>query len=646
MSQQPFELLEAFKGDRRFYLRYSRYGEVFYAAGERVQGDLDPATSYDTPLVHPLQPTSDDDWEALTTGLQAVPILALEHWAALREQLFSDILSREPNQGIAVSFDRMDYYIFYDDAGNFRTRRLIDKPVDYRVSARVDLRQMFSSWQGPLDDYLQGAGIESEDLIFNTGDLEQGAVPFLYINRRSKVIVLLQLDELPRNYPGKVPGDHFLLAAWHFVESHSTRLVMRPFSSLQSLLSVTADTALTAGEQLLIPRSGKRDAPPLGNAPPMNLEHWEAHLDRELHRPASRGEIDFLVDGEAFYTHLKDRMASARDSIDLRTYIFDNDDVALEIADQLRRRSAEGVDVGVLLDGLGTLTAAGEHAESLPEDHRPPSSIKSYLEHKSDIDVRLTGNPWFTGDHIKTVVVDGEAAFLGGMNIGREYRYDWHDLMVELRGPVVDEISEDFDRAWTRAGFWGDFGTLFSWRPRRTSTANEGVPLRLLYTAPGKQEIFRLQRQAIANARSYIYIQNAYFTDDRLLSDLVEARHRGVDVRVIIPLETDRGFITRNLALAANTLLANGVRVYIYPGFSHAKAAIFDGWACLGSANFDRLSLKINRELNIATSDPQTVAELQAVLFDPDFRHSRELTEPLRARWTDHLIEMFGDYVF
>ena len=120
----------------------------------------------------------------------------------------------------------------------------------------------------------------------------------------------------------------------------------------------------------------------------------------------------------------------------------------------------------------------------------------------------------------------------------------------------------------------------------------------MIYTKPGRQEIFRLQQEAIRRARSYIYIQNAYFTDDALLKELVRARRRGVDVRVIIPLETDRGLITRNIALAANAMLENGVRVFLYPGFSHAKAAVFDGWASVGSANLDHLSLRINRELN------------------------------------------------
>jgi phosphatidylserine/phosphatidylglycerophosphate/cardiolipin synthase-like enzyme len=131
-----------------------------------------------------------------------------------------------------------------------------------------------------------------------------------------------------------------------------------------------------------------------------------------------------------------------------------------------------------------------------------------------------------------------------------------------------------------------------------------------------------------------------------MLYELARARKRGVDVRVIVPLETDRGMITRNNVLAANALLKNGVRVYIYPGMSHVKAAIFDDWACVGSANWDRWSLYLNRELNIATSEPSAAGELKERVFEKDFATSVELTEPIPERWTDYLYETFGDYFF
>ena len=143
-----------------------------------------------------------------------------------------------------------------------------------------------------------------------------------------------------------------------------------------------------------------------------------------------------------------------------------------------------------------------------------------------------------------------------------------------------------------------------------------------------------------------IYIQNAYFTDDRLLRELVMARRRGVDVRLVIPMETDHGPITRSNILAINLMLEQGIRVFIYPGFSHVKAAIYDGWVCFGSANFDRFSLRLNRELNIASSHPEVAQQLLERLFEPDFLGSPELTERIPDRWVDHLVEIVGDYLY
>jgi cardiolipin synthase len=355
----------------------------------------------------------------------------------------------------------------------------------------------------------------------------------------------------------------------------------------------------------------------------------------------------FLVDGREFFTRFIDAVTAAKSSLSLRTYIFDNDDYAVRIGELLKRRSNEGIDVRILLDGLGTIVSTIETQPTLPEDYQGPSSVRRFLERDSEIDVRQASNPWLTGDHVKTAIIDEKLAFTGGMNIAREYRYDWHDLMTELRGPIVDVLQYEFEKAWAHAGLFGDLGyAAVRLGPRPDDAEDVGYPIRALFTRADDHEIFRAQRAAIRSAHRYIFVENAYFTDDAMLYELAGARRRGVDVRVIMPLVTDRGPITRNNALAANAMLENGIRVFIYPGMSHIKAAVFDGWACIGSANWDRWSFRINKELNIATSDAAAVAELERSLFEPDFASSVELTEPFPERWTDHLLELVGDYLF
>jgi len=161
--------------------------------------------------------------------------------------------------------------------------------------------------------------------------------------------------------------------------------------------------------------------------------------------------------------------------------------------------------------------------------------------------------------------------------------------------------------------------------------------MRALYTRTGAPEILLAQLAAIRRARSYIYVEQPYLSDDEIIAALVDARRRGVDVRVVLPTAGDSGFMNAANLIATNVFVRNGVRVYAYPGMTHVKAAIYDGWACLGSANFDKLSLRINRETNIATSDPVFVGELRSGLFERDFARSTEITEPRSVGWSTYL---------
>lgn len=173
--------------------------------------------------------------------------------------------------------------------------------------------------------------------------------------------------------------------------------------------------------------------------------------------------------------------------------------------------------------------------------------------------------------------------------------------------------------------------------------AGRRYPIRLLHTKANDSQIYRTQLAAIGAAKRYIYIHSPYFSDDEFLAELLGARRRGVDVRVILSTRGDSPIMDRSNVLAANAMFRNGIRVYLYPGFSHAKAAIYDGWACLGSANLDKLSLRVNKELNLATSHRETVQALKQQLFDPDFEKSTEMTRPIEEHWSYYLAELLAD---
>jgi cardiolipin synthase len=157
-----------------------------------------------------------------------------------------------------------------------------------------------------------------------------------------------------------------------------------------------------------------------------------------------------------------------------------------------------------------------------------------------------------------------------------------------------------------------------------------------------ESQILRAQIHAIRRAKSAIWVENAYFSSTRVLFELAKARHRGVDVRVILPVEGDNGIMDKNNVQAANTLLKHGARVFIYPGMSHVKAAIYDDWACLGSANFDKLSFRVNKELNLGISHAGFVDRLREEVFEADMARSLELTEPLPEDFSHTLASIFA----
>lgn len=422
---------------------------------------------------------------------------------------------------------------------------------------------------------------------------------------------------------------------------------LRPFSTASAAGAVLIKTSGSTIRRTVSSTARAMHAadapPPVIASTPMDLDAWERELDSLVDSPTSTGRVSFLIDGEEFFPRLSSAIRNARQHVHSRTYIFDNDDFSVSVADLLRKRSAE-IDVRVLLDGVGTLLGTLVDSSGTPADFAMPLSMPRYLEDDSEVRVRTQSNPFMTGDHVKSTIVDGKVAFVGGMNIGREYHYEWHDMMVEVTGPVVQYIQRDFDKAWSKTGLLGDLGLLAHSlkRPRRMD-ATTGYAVRVLKTLPHDSQIYRAQLAAIRRARSYIFIENPYFADDVILHELIAARHRGVDVRVILPAEGNHPMLNLSNSVAINTMLARGVRIYLYPGMSHIKAAVFDGWACVGSANLDQVSLRINREMNLATSDPSAVADLLERLFAADFRASREVTSPVQLTWQHSLAELLAD---
>jgi cardiolipin synthase len=644
---------EAFIGDDQFFISYeSEDGLVF--AGGNWSNRIDIAAveentdgTYRGPYILPLDFQQRERWSEVPESPIRPRLLSIEQWDRFRGSLFASVLPRTEKTGVVMHFDNDDYFLYYNEVDRFEARLLPDKPQDYSVGESISFAEFIRRGLPQLEVFLKEEGISERRIVFDTGDAGAYSLPFLYVDLDLPVAVFVRYAPARRESASASSSTQKAQSVGHVAQSHLGGLIVRPVSSVFRLFFVVSDAATETVRPTWLVTLESEPIPEVADNAPMDIDEWEKQLDKIAGRPASKGTIEFLIGGEEYFTRLIDAFTSAQESILIRTYIFDNDDVAESIGRLLRRRADEGVEVKILLDGLGTIVATGAEDESTPGDYVAPESVRRFLEEDSNVDVRQGKNTWLvSGDHTKTTIIDNETVFTGGMNIGREYRYVWHDMMMEVHGPVVDIIRQEFRDAWSHAGPLGDVGYFFhKLRPNAEYAEDAGYPVRALFTKPGYPEIFQAQLAAIRNAKQHIYIENAYFTDDAMLYELAKARRRGVDVRVIMPLVGNHGPVNRSNVLAVNAMLENGIRVYLYPGMSHIKAAVFDGWACLGSANWDKLSFKTNKELNMATSYAPAVDELLNRVFKADIEKSVEILEPFPERWTDKLVEVVADYL-
>lgn len=644
-EQVLIEPTHAYFGEEEFFIRFLAGDYAFYSSGdypelEEGKSEYDPGS-----YVLKLDNVQMERWEDLPQDAEKVSILPREEWLKVITAFHESITPSDGKTGTVVDFlDEREYFLYFDTGGDLQATFLKDKPPEIGVGATYSEQEITRMRL----DYLRKAHEAGDfpDSIFLVRLPEAGAFsyPFFAANLDRGVVVYIQLisDEDIANALYK--GTPFSTTG-HLVGPSFLGMIVRPFTAVHQLFMIPTDLA----QDTVMPNSLKRidqeePIPDLYEGPGMDLAAFEKQLDEITETEASSGTIEYLIDGKAFYPRFIDAFHKAEKSIDLRTYIFDNDDYSRKVADVLKDSADEGVRVRVLLDGMPTIGHSKPKEGKLPEGYVPPPTIYGYMEEDSDVSVRLRPNTWMSLDHSKTTIIDREFAFLGGMNIGKEYRYHWHDMMMELRGPVVGELQDDFDKAWAINGWGGDIASAISQMSNhKVEPTGEDYPIRVLLSSQGDSDIYWAQLAAIDNAKKYIYIENAYFADNHILYRLVQARRRGVDVRVILPQKGNWGAMNASNLVTSNRMFANGIRVYHYPGMSHIKAAVFDGWACIGSANFDRASFRLNVEANIAFTQEEKVQEILDTLFLPDFEASEEMTEPFPETWQHRFMEAIAN---
>ena len=600
--------------------------------------------------VYQVNPLEKNAYKQSVTGAETLRHLDRHHWTALVKRIENALVNPiKPGTGILINVRDEEIFVYRRLDGSLAECEFMEKPASVRLVENYRLETMNEGIFLFLTAYLETIGVSDPHLVMETGETGPYARPFVFVDRNEKRFHFLSLEPYTFGSMPSMPVTNTGKVGWHlFARSYLFELFNRPVSSLSRLGLFLYDTAWDATRGIWIstfcfPDVENVDIPPLTQGGSMDRNEWEDRLDQVVGADTrTSGRIELLIGGDQFFPRLVDAVIGAERSVKLRTYIFDRDDYAVRLADLLKKRSKE-VNVQVMLDGLGTLMAQNKAAGSMPPDHEAPLGITLYLTDQSNVRLVSLTNPWFTGDHTKTTIIDSRKAFIGGMNIGREYRWEWHDLMMVVDGPLVSVIEREFDKTWAHGQILGD--VVFSGYVLANPPAPEpprGYPIRVLRTLPYDSQVYRSQLNAIRQAKGYIFIQNAYFSDTTIIHELVKARLRGVDVRVIIPMEGNHGIMNASNVTAANTLLKYGARVFTYPGMSHVKAAVYDGWACLGSANFDKLSFRVNKEMNLGSSDPDFVQNLLDSVFAPDFEAAVELTQPLPAGWNNTIASIIA----
>jgi cardiolipin synthase A/B len=306
--------------------------------------------------------------------------------------------------------------------------------------------------------------------------------------------------------------------------------------------------------------------------------------------------VEPLENGENAFPRMLEAIAGARKSVWLTTYIFETDPVGREFIAALAAAAARGVQVRVLIDGVG---------EWYSWPHAVPMLRHTGVRAERFLAPRLLPIPRLTlnmRNHRKLLIADGEVAFLGGMNIGgREVGQAAHRRMADLhflvRGPIIAQLARAYAIDWQ-----------FAAREELTAAPTESVAgpatCRVITDGPDEDndKLLYVILGAVSVARREILIMTPYFIPQpELRSALQAAALRGVDVCLVIPERSNLRYVDWASRRWLTPLLERGVRIFLQPTpFSHTKLLIVDGdYAQIGSANLDPRSLRLNFEIAV-----------------------------------------------
>ena len=348
--------------------------------------------------------------------------------------------------------------------------------------------------------------------------------------------------------------------------------------------------------------------------------------------------VELLVDGPITYNAMFTAIDSAKDHINMETFIIEDDEIGRKFAEVLTAKQRSGVQVNLIYDSVGSSST-------------PKVFFKPLIEAGGNV---LEFNPinplharkgWEFNrrDHRKLLIIDGQTAFVGGVNISSVYssgsfgrrsseksitdiaKIPWRDTHLHMTGPVVSEFQKLFIATWNEQQ--GEPLAFKNYFPEQVNQGNDVV--RAIGSSPEEpySQMYVTLLSAINSAETQIFLTNAYFVPDpQLLAALKDAVARGVDVRLLLPEKTDSVMVFYASRSYYDELLSANVKIYQkQDALLHAKTAVIDGvWSTIGSTNLDWRSFTNNQEINAVVLGQGFGEQMQA-LFEKDLESSRQI---------------------
>ncbi|WP_028997917.1 cardiolipin synthase [Azohydromonas australica] len=350
--------------------------------------------------------------------------------------------------------------------------------------------------------------------------------------------------------------------------------------------------------------------------------------------------VQELLNGDQIFPAMLEAIHGAKHSITFETFIYWKGEIGDRFAESLAERARSGVKVHVLLDWVGSIKMEDRYLQQMKDAgveieryHKPHWSHLARLNQRT---------------HRKVLVIDGHVGFTGGVGIADEWQGQaqdkdhWRDSHFRVEGPVVAQMQAVFADNWIKATgrvLHGD-----DYFPALPPAGEQ--PAQMFSSSPtgGSESMHLMYLLAITSARHTIHLSSSYFVPDSLaVQALVDARKRGVRVRIITPgPNIDTETVRRASRARWGPLLEAGVEIAEFqPTMFHCKVLVVDSLlVSVGSTNFDNRSFRLNDEANLNVLDANFARRLVAV-FDQDWQRSKQVNfQAWRQRpWPEKLIE-------